>query len=1192
MFWQIVTFELRYRLKRPATYIYFFLFFGLAFLFVAMPDISFGESGEKLFRNAPVLILQLMLALMMFGSIVCAAIMGVPVYRDFDSNFHEIMFSIPVKKWEYLWGRFTGSFVISILIFSGIMLGMMLGFAMPWQEKELIGPFMLNAYLNPFLFFIIPNLFIIGILFFIVGSYFRSQAAIYAQGVLFLVLYSAISLILSDATRNPVYSLFDTFGSEAVAQLTKYWTTFEKNTLIIPIENYVFWNRLLWLGISGTVAVWFTWKFKLMRESNPFGRKRKKASAEIVSTEETIPETDYQQTLGIKQKLYQWWFLSRFYLRTVIRSVPFLIMVLCAIGLMALARMGQTMYGTHSLPVTYMLLDHVVGSFMLFLIIIIIVYSGELIWKDISLKFASIIDASPLSNRQILLSKFSAMILAELFLLLIIILTGITVQIINGFYEFKILVYIKSLLLNTFPYLFLITMLTFLIHTLAGNKFLGHGLVILFYALNIASGRLGVKHIMLKYGSSLSESYSDMNGFHKFISPVLTLNFYWLMLGIVFFSISLLLIKRGSELRLSSRFKLMKLYWKQGYAKIIIPGALILFIISGFTIYYNTNILNTYRTKVEDRHFKGNYEKTYSKYKDYPQPRITDVTVNCDLYPRESRCAAEGTYILVNKSGVEIDTLHLRILPQIDFYKAGFSKKVDTISVAKEYGYTVLKLNEGLNPGDTLIMDFAVRFQEKGFSNWGKRHELVPNGTFLHAELLPFFGYDESMILTKKKDRKKEGLPERTFESAELNDTLAYKNTYISHNADRIRYSAVLSTDMDQTALTCGTLVKEWTKNGRRYFRYEMKEPIWNFVPFLSASYEIKKENFNGTELAIYYHKGHEYNIDKMMDAMKKTIAYCNKNFSPYQHDILRIVEFPRYSTYAQSFPGIIPFSEGLGFIIDVDKKNDIDVPFYVACHEVAHQWWGHQICAADVKGKLLMVESLANYTALMVMEKQFGIENISKFLEYEQNQYLTGRAIERKKEAPLYLVDDQTYVAYQKGSVALYSLKDYIGEKNLNGALKNFTDYYAYREAPYPTSIDFLNYIEKAIPDSMNYLVGDLFKTITLFSNRIDSTYYSENQKGQYDVKLFATCQKFTADSIGKQEEVTPNDWIDVGFFVKSSANKDSLIYRKKIHVDSLHVGYTVTLNQKPEKAGIDPRHLLIDRNLDDNIKNVSSKI
>ena len=1192
MFWQILTFELRYRSKRSATYIYFFLFFGLAFLFVAMPDVSFGESGEKLYRNAPVLIHQLMLALMMFGSIVCAAIMGVPVYRDFDSNFYEIMFSIPVKKWEYLWGRFSGSFIIAILIFSGIILGMMLGFAMPWQEKELIGPFMLSAYLNPFIFFIIPNLFIIGILFFIVGSYFRSQAAIYAQGVVFIVLYFAISLILSDASRNPAYSIFDTFGSEAVAQLTKYWTTFEKNSMVVPIESYVLWNRLLWIGISGVVAVLFTWKFRLMRERKPFGRRRKKEYSASVSTEESIPETIYQQTLSIKQKLYQWWYLSRFYLRTVIRSIPFLIIVLCAIGLMALARMGQTMYGTHSLPVTYMLLDHVVGSFMLFLIIIIIVYTGELIWKDISLRFASIIDSSPLTNRQILLSKFSAMILAELFLLLVIMLTGIAVQVINGFYEFEIPVYIKSLLLNTFPYLFLLTMLTFLIHSLAGNKFLGHGLVILFYALSITSGRLGLQHIMFKYGSSPSESYSDMNGFHKFISPVLALDLYWLMLGIVFLSLSLLLIKRGSELRLNKRLQLMKLYWKQGYAKIIIPAALILFVISGFTIYYNTNILNTYRTQAEDRHFKGNYEKTYGKYKDYPQPRITDITVNCDLYPRESRCAAEGTYVMINKSREVIDTLHLRILPEIDFYKASFSKKVDTISVAKEYGYTILKLNEGLNPGDTLTMDFAVRYKEKGFSNWGKRHEIVPNGTFLHAELLPYFGYDERFILTKKRDRQKEDLPERTFESAELHDTTAYKNVYISPNADRIHYSALLSTDIDQVALTCGTLIKEWTKDNRRYFRYEMKEPIWNFVPFLSARYEIKKENYNGIELAIYYNKGHEYNIDKMMDAMKKTIAYCNKNFSPYQHSILRIVEFPRYSTYAQSFPGIIPFSEGAGFIVDVDKKNDIDVPFYVTSHEVAHQWWGHQVCAADVKGKLLMVESLANYTALMVMEKEFGIENICKFLKYEQNQYLTGRALERKKEVPLYLVDDQSYVAYQKGSVTLYALKDYIGEENLNRALKNFINYYTYREAPYPTSIDFLNYIEETIPDSLNYLMDDFFKTITIFSNRIDSTFYSENQQGQFKVQLYATCQKFTADSIGKQEEVTPDDWIDVGFFAKSSENKDSLIYLQKVHIDSLHVEYSVTLSQKPNKAGIDPQNKLIDRDLDDNIKVIHSKI
>ena len=1187
MFRQIINFELIYRLRRPATYIYFFIFLGISFMFVAMPEISYGEAGEKLYHNAPVLITQLMMAIMIFGCIVCAAIMGVPVYRDFEANFHEIMFSLPVKKWEYLWGRFTGSMIITVIIFTGIPLGMILGFAMPWQDKEMIAPFMLSTYLSPFLIFIIPNIFILGVFFFISGSYFRTQAAIYAQGVIFVVVYFAISLLLEDTTQSPLFALLEPFGSEASYQLTKYWTTYEKNNMLVPLVSYTLYNRIIWLGLSCTAGILFTWLFKPAREGKRWSLRRKKALAETQTGIRESENITYMADESLKNRIYQWWYLTVFYFRTIIRSIPFFIMIVCAIGLMAMARFGNTMYGTPSLPITYMLVDHIAGSFMIFLIIIIIVYSGELLWKDISLRFAPIMDASPLSGNQMVFSKFSAMVLAEMILMLVIILTGMTIQVISGFFEFDLMVYIKSLLLNTFPYMLLITMLTFFIHTLAGNKFLGHGLVVLFYALTITSGRLGLQHILFKYGSSISESYSGMNGFQKFIGPTLLMDFYWLMLGIIFLTLSFLLVRRGSEQQLKYRLGLLKLNIKKGYGGIVIFLCLVLFIMSGFAIYRNTNVLNVYRTKKEDRIYKATYEKTYSRYDGYEQPEITDVDIKVDIFPTESHCITNGTCVLVNGSQGNIDTIHLRIKPEIRISNIQFGKELDTISISNEYGYFMYRLHEPMKPGDTMHFAYTTEFQEKGFSNWGKRHELVPNGTFFHGELLPWFGYDESFILTKKQDRKKAGLPERKFEMAELGDSTEYDNTYISQNAHRISYKALLSTEPDQIALTCGELKKEWVAENRRYFQYEMHEPIWNFVPFLSARYEVRKEVYNGIELSLYYHKGHEYNLDKMIDAMKKTITYCNNSFGPYQHHSIRIVEFPRYELYAQSFPGIIPFSEGVGFIMDVDKKNDIDIPFYVTAHEIAHQWWGHQICPANVKGNLLMVESLANYTAIMVMEKESGIKNISKFLEYEQNHYLLGRAVERKKEVPLYLVDDQSYMAYNKGSVVLYSLRDYIGEENLNKALKDFLSDYSYRKPPYPVSTDFLGYLEKVIPDTMAYLVQDLFKTITLFSNRIDSTYYEESE-GKYRAALFATCEKFIADSIGKQGSASLNDWIDVGFFGEDTDGKDSLIFLEKIHVDSVHAGFTVMLTHKPVKAGIDPYYKLIDRNLTDNIKEI----
>ena len=90
-----------------------------------------------------------------------------------------------------------------------------------------------------------------------------------------------------------------------------------------------------------------------------------------------------------------------------------------------------------------------------------------------------------------------------------------------------------------------------------------------------------------------------------------------------------------------------------------------------------------------------------------------------------------------------------------------------------------------------------------------------------------------------------------------------------------------------------------------------------------------------------------------MIASVKASLDYFTKHFSPYQHRQVRIVEFPRYAAFAQSFPNTIPYSEGIGFIakVDPDDPDDIDYPYYVTAHEVAHQWWAHQIIGADVQG-------------------------------------------------------------------------------------------------------------------------------------------------------------------------------------------------------------------------------------------------
>jgi aminopeptidase N len=74
----------------------------------------------------------------------------------------------------------------------------------------------------------------------------------------------------------------------------------------------------------------------------------------------------------------------------------------------------------------------------------------------------------------------------------------------------------------------------------------------------------------------------------------------------------------------------------------------------------------------------------------------------------------------------------------------------------------------------------------------------------------------------------------------------------------------------------------------------------------------------------------------------------------------------------------------------------------YITAHELAHQYWGHQIAGADMQGSTLLVETLSQYSALMVMKKIHGEEQIRRFLKYELDDYLRSRGGEIVEELPL----------------------------------------------------------------------------------------------------------------------------------------------------------------------------------------------
>jgi aminopeptidase N len=331
----------------------------------------------------------------------------------------------------------------------------------------------------------------------------------------------------------------------------------------------------------------------------------------------------------------------------------------------------------------------------------------------------------------------------------------------------------------------------------------------------------------------------------------------------------------------------------------------------------------------------------------------------------------------------------------------------------------------------------------------------------------------------------------------------------------------------------------------------------------------VERKKWNGIDLEVYYYKEHAYNVPNMLKSLEKSMDYYTKNFGKYYHKQCRIIEFPRYSSFAQAFPGTMPYSEGIGFIVDLRKvtKEDIDLVYYVVAHEMGHQYWAHQLLGPDMQGSEMMSEGFAQYSALMVMEKEYARDRMQKFLKYEMDGYLRGRSMEFEAERPL-----------------MYYLKEMIGEDKVNQALHSLLDSFAYKPPPYPISLSAVRAFRKVTPDSLQYLIDDMFENITLFSNRMMDAKYKK-VGDEYEVTLTTSSEKFRADSLGKETPIPIADYIDIGIFSeKNNLGKPLLLQRFKItKKDNVFI---FRIKEKPYQAGIDPYNYLIDRLPEDNLK------
>lgn len=1192
MFKEFFSREVSMAIKRPMVWIFFSLVTFFTTLAVASDNVIIGGSSGNLHKNAPHILTSYTAVFCLLGLLFAAAFFNNAALKDYNNKFNEILFSTPLSKAGYFWGRFMGAWVLSIIpllgVFVGFMLGAPLGSVLEWTDAERYGATPYFAFFNNLILFMVPNMFIAGAIIFSIANQWRSTVISFVGALLIIITYIISGQLISDIDNETFAGLMDMFGIRSYHIDNKYATTVEKNTIGASFTPLLVLSRIAWTVLGSIILGLSYWSFS-------FAEKRKKVSkktVEVVTKTQLVlsmPKVSINFDFSTTLQQFKSFFALNYY--SITRSVTYKTLFLFSFIMLVTSFWGGfEYYGLQSYPVTYKMMG-TAGVTGLFELIILAFFSGELVWRDRNSKISGVIDATPHYSIISTLAKVLSLIATVSIIRLFALGICIAYQLLNGYTKLELGVYLQDFLYDPFPSFIFWAMFLVFLQTVINNKYIGYfvSFLILFF-LDILFLILEWQSNMLQLGSNPGYIYSDMNAFGPELTSVHWFNLYWVLLGFVLTGLSGLIWVRGSTTALKKRIQTFKKEFTPRY-KVALGSALVLWLSTTGFVYYNTQILNTYEDSDNIEQNRADYEKKYKKYENIPQPKITDAKYTIDIFPEDRNVITNSELTLNNKSHSVIDSLHF--ITDEDWNMKLTVPNSELVFEDKEIGYQIYKLKQPMQPHTTIKVKVDASFITKGFENDISDHSIVKNGTFFNnSDFLPRIGYQSSVELSDKHTRKKYDLaPKDRMPKLESPCSHHCMSNYLtSGGSDWVNVETFISTSGDQTAIAPGSLQKTWEEDGRKHYHYKVDYPSQNFYSFISARYEVAHKKWQDVDIEVYYDKQHDYNIDLMLSAIENSLKYYTKHFGPYYHKQARIIEFPRYANFAQAFPGTMPYSESFGFIIDLENENDNNVINAVIAHEMAHQWWAHQVIGSAMEGSTMLSESFAEYSSLMVMKHDLKDDiKMKKFLKYDFDRYLRGRGTETRKETPLYKVQNQGYIHYGKGAVILYALQDYIGEDSLNSALKDFLETYRYQEPPYPTSMDFFEYLEPRIPDSLSYLVKDWFKEITLYDYRLKEANYKELDNGKYKVSIDLEAYKMYVDSLGNETQTTFKDWVDIGVY--ADADEKELIHIERVLFNQKDLHFDMVVDKLPAKAAIDPKRLLIERNIEDNILSVSKQ-
>lgn len=1185
MLLQLLRFEVLYQSKQRALPIAGLLFFCLGYFL--------GKSGNApalVDFNAPFQVSYLTgnMSLMTVFIIMFFAVSG--VIRDSKDRMEALIYSTAVRKADFFWSRFIGVFVFSVFAFSLFLPGFWAGVSFSGLEANRIAPFQWQTYLWPFLVIMVPNVFICTSVLFSVSLLSRSNVATYAAAILMYVLYFIVGIYANSpmfASSVPASSeqmtraaLADPFAISTFFEHTQFWTPFDKSNFSMSFSRNYVWNRLLWMGFS-FILLALTYRLFSFRKTTQ--RRRQKPSQTVAQRSAKL----YRSAKVLINGRTQWrafWYSVKMDVFEIIQSLPFLAVLLTLFTALIFELYVRfftgEFQGDNWLPFTNLVIETVIEIIPMLSKILIVFYSGELIWKARDRKFDGILNATPALNWVFFLSKMTTLALLPMLLIAILIIVCIAFQLVHGvtaidFRQYSLLFYFQGI-----PIL-IWTSVAIFVQSLAKRKYLGMGITILILlALTTPlSHHLGIEHPMLRIGVMPSITYSNMAGYGIQTRAFPTYAVYWLTLGVM---LSLLSLKYWKRQLIEPRRNWKNIFgtqWKRSEL-IILSLSLIGFMAVGSRFYHKLNTEGQYRSRAAGIAFSKQYERKFKRYQDLPKLSTDAIQTKVDIYPEDQRYTIAAEYQLVNRNRIPVQQIFLTARKKLSAISLENASLVfeDTV-----FGTYLFQFDQPIQPQETRHLRYELTHQSLPFK---PDDSILKNGLYLRHEFFePLLSYDNTRELSDPQLRQRPGLPERKMPLPAAPNKLN-----LSVEDRDVSFKTLISTSASQVALAPGDLIKQWTKEGRNFYQYQYPEKSIPVIAYLSAQYEVVKNTCDGVEVESYYHLEHDSNLPTIEAVACATLSYGRKHFGAYPFEQVRVAEIPSYfPREGDAQPGMINLAEDKVYLIDNSKSNNLKLVAKRTAEQMAHQWWGVSLTPRHAPGAGFLTFGLAKYTAAVVLEKMYGMGVLWEFNKAANEQYFRGRAFASVKEPALYLEQGKPYLIDGKSSLVLLSIRDLIGEEKFNIALRNLMEQYGPGTTHEVQILDLIEELYTVTPREHHTLIDDWMKQIIRYDLSVDKVQHQRLPNGQYEISVTVSANRFKTLASGREVAIDMDEPIKIGCFnthPKHVGKNDLIPYLAAHRIQDSLTEVKVVVDSLPKYIGIDPFLTRLDRNYANNLK------